>query len=350
MRHAAADPTAVGERLRSDRLVAEGTRHRLRAEYARAEPLLREAVARAESRATSDPQALARALNALGLLCKDVARYDEGRALYARALLVLEGCPDASPHDVAALHHNLAGIAHARGACHEAEPVARRGLAIRLAAPVADPVAAAEDRIALAAILDGLGRYDEAEALCEDAIAALRSSGPGCSAELAVALNNAGARHAERGRLADAIVLLEEALALKRACLPPGHPDVALTLHNLGAAWERRGDLARAIALFEEAESTFERALGPAHPRTRRCRDARARCLTRCSTLRRERNVDREQPPRLVRIDLTSDQRQQVRTTTGHDGEVIELTVTELEERVVPKLASNHNETMLGAG
>lgn len=49
----------------------------------------------------------------------------------------------------------------------------------------------------------------------------------------------------------------------------------------------------------------------------------------------------------LIRIDLTRQQRRQVHGATGRDGEAIELTVEELEERIAPRLASNHNETML---
>jgi len=49
----------------------------------------------------------------------------------------------------------------------------------------------------------------------------------------------------------------------------------------------------------------------------------------------------------LVRLALTQDQKSQVKHATGRDGEAIELTVEELEERIAPKLASNHNETLL---
>jgi hypothetical protein len=49
----------------------------------------------------------------------------------------------------------------------------------------------------------------------------------------------------------------------------------------------------------------------------------------------------------LVRIDLTTSQKEQVKAKTGQAAEAIELTVQELEERIAPKLASNHNETLL---
>lgn len=48
-----------------------------------------------------------------------------------------------------------------------------------------------------------------------------------------------------------------------------------------------------------------------------------------------------------VRIRLTPEQRAALRQATGRDGEEIELTVMELEERIAPRLAQNHNEPLL---
>jgi hypothetical protein len=49
----------------------------------------------------------------------------------------------------------------------------------------------------------------------------------------------------------------------------------------------------------------------------------------------------------LIHLSLTQGQKTQVKDATGRDGEAIELTVEELEERIAPRLASNHNETLL---
>jgi hypothetical protein len=51
----------------------------------------------------------------------------------------------------------------------------------------------------------------------------------------------------------------------------------------------------------------------------------------------------------LFRMQLTETQKTQLKAETGRDGEAIELTVEELEDRITPRLASNHNETLLGA-
>jgi hypothetical protein len=78
------------------------------------------------------------ALNALGLRCKAEARYNEGRALYRRALGLLRRDPAPDWNAIATVYHNLAGIEHARGNFAEGEALARIGLAIRTGLSDAD--------------------------------------------------------------------------------------------------------------------------------------------------------------------------------------------------------------------
>ena len=49
----------------------------------------------------------------------------------------------------------------------------------------------------------------------------------------------------------------------------------------------------------------------------------------------------------IVRIDLTTSQKEQVKAKTGQNAEAIELTVQELEERIAPAHYLKHNETLL---
>jgi hypothetical protein len=53
--------------------------------------------------------------------------------------------------------------------------------------------------------------------------------------------------------------------------------------------------------------------------------------------------------PPSVRITLTPSQRAQVRRALDRDAEEIELRIEELEERIAPRLATNHNEPVLGS-
>ncbi len=47
--------------------------------------------------------------------------------------------------------------------------------------------------------------------------------------------------------------------------------------------------------------------------------------------------MDKKQP---VRIELTEEQKKQIRAATGKDASAVELTVEELEERVSPRRAA----------
>jgi len=49
----------------------------------------------------------------------------------------------------------------------------------------------------------------------------------------------------------------------------------------------------------------------------------------------------------MIRIDLTVDQKARITAESGKEAEAIELTVRELEERLAPRLSSNHSETLL---
>lgn len=54
----------------------------------------------------------------------------------------------------------------------------------------------------------------------------------------------------------------------------------------------------------------------------------------------------------IVRIDLSPEQQERVKSRTGKDAVALELTVEELEARIAPftaepRLAGNHNETLL---
>ena len=49
-------------------------------------------------------------------------------------------------------------------------------------------------------------------------------------------------------------------------------------------------------------------------------------------------------------IQLTQEQMEQLEHTPEPEGETIDLRVEELEERIAPRLAQNHNETFLVDG
>lgn len=334
----------------ANELVRSGDDLRRRGDLVNAETLLRQAALLAE--AGSADRDLANALNVLGMLCKELARHDEASALYQRALAVLEGSSTRKDDDIAALYHNLGGIEHARGDFAAAEPLARRGLAIRRSLGDEDAVAA--DLVALAAILDGQQKFDEAERIYHEALTVLDRSPEQNAGDIAVVLNNLGAQYVARGRPADALLLLTRAERLKRRCLPERHPDVAVTLNNLAEAHRREGHLAAAEQLYRQAIGIFETTLGAEHPKTKACR--RNLSPLEHSTMSTSNESQGQQAT--VRIQLTAEQKSVVKTAIDRDADAIELTVEELESRIAPtgvtpadpgffRLAGNHNETFL---
>jgi hypothetical protein len=85
--------------------------------------------------------------------------------VYHRALSLVLATRGEDSVETATLYHNLGGLEHARGRYSLGEPHARRGLAIREKLLGPDHQAVAADAAALAAILDGQGKRDEAEVL-----------------------------------------------------------------------------------------------------------------------------------------------------------------------------------------
>lgn len=265
-------------------MAAGGDQYRLRGQPTLAEPLLRESLRLTEAHFAHDRDRLIAALNALGLVCKDLAKYDEASACYRRALAVLEAAGETSSANVATLYHNLGGIEHARGNYAAGESLARKGIELRRAAAADDRTLAA-DMVALAAILDGLERFDEAESLYLDALGMLERSPSKNAHEIGVALNDLGANNARRGRLDEAEALLTRALSVKRRACGAEHPDVALSLNNLAYVYERKQAVTRALELYAEALRIFERAIGPEHPKTLDCRRNYERALALSSRM-----------------------------------------------------------------
>lgn len=269
---------SVGAGLRAERLARTGALHRSGGEPSLAEPLLREALAAAEGAYPGDAVRLAHALNELGLVCKDLARYDEARDLYERALALLNETPEAHPGDIATLLHNLGGIAHARGEWAAAEAHARRGLDLRRASGPGDDEALAADMVALGAILDAREKYAEAERLYLDALTIFEREPDANAVDISVALNDLGASYAQQGMLPAAVATLDRAVEIKRRVLGSEHHSLGRTLNNLAVVHERLADHERAAMLYAAALNILERSLGAEHPASLACRASEARC------------------------------------------------------------------------
>jgi len=101
---------------------------------------------------------------------------------------------------LATLYHNLGGLEHSRRRYQRGERYARKSLKYRCATSGADSVGAASDMAALAALLDGQGKFDQSQNLYRKALKIYRRDYGANHPEIAVVLNNLAAVHQATGR------------------------------------------------------------------------------------------------------------------------------------------------------
>ena len=201
-------------------------------------------------------------LNALGIVCKDSGRYDEAEELYGHALTLLSSRDGMDHPSAAAVWHNIAGLAHARGHPADAIPAAERAIEIRQHAVGPDHHLVAQDVAVLGAALLDLGRTNDAEQAFTRALAIFRTRHPADQYEVAVNLSNLAICRHKQGDDTGAEALLLEGLTLKQSVLGPTHPELARQLNNLAVVVEQQ-DRARRSAEPVRASAPHRRT----HPR-----------------------------------------------------------------------------------
>lgn len=210
----------------------------------------------------------ARALNALGILHKDLGDYDAAEESYRQAAALI--APDAE--DAATLAHNLAGLAHARGRSQDGLTHARQALALRVDVHGIGAPEVAADRAVLAALLIDLDRLDEAEQEYRRALATYERLYGSDHYEIAVVLGGLAVIAQYRGRPAEAESKQRRSLDIKRRILGPDHHEIGTLLNNLARTLELSGRADEAQETAVQAVRILEQSLGPEHPTSRACR------------------------------------------------------------------------------
>ena len=217
-------------------LILHGDNARRAGRYRVAEHSLGEALRIAEQ-AQLDPLCRAGAYNALGILAKDTAGYQRAARYYAQAveLLLTAVAPDAP--EMANLHHNLAGLAHAQRRCHLCEQSARRAIGIRSKAVPLNGSQLAGDLSVLGAALIGQGRHGDAEPFIKQALNYwITTYGPQ-HFEVAVNLHSLAVIQRSQHQPA-AECSLAAAAQIKRTVLGAAHPESGALTAELDA-WTR---------------------------------------------------------------------------------------------------------------
>lgn len=240
-----------------------------RAEYARAEPLYRRALAICEIAHDSGHPTVAIPLGNLAILLEDTNRLSEAERLYRRALAVDEKAYGPDHPDVATRLNNLALFLSNTKRFAEAEPLCRRSLDIgEKSLGLNHPIVAIRVNN-LALLLSRTDRFAEAEPLYRRAIdigeKTLRPDHPA----MAIRFNNLGGLLRSTNRLAEAEPLFRRALAIDEKAYGPDHPEVATDLNNLAYSLRDTGRLGGAVPTMERAVTIRRASLGDDHPDTR---------------------------------------------------------------------------------
>ena len=208
---------------------------------------------------------LGTALNNLGLIYFESARFSEAEPLFRRAISILEKVKGKDHPLTAGSLCNLAKLYRKQGRYLESKKLLERVVLIRSQALGPQHPDLARSLDTLAAVSNDLRQFDRAERLSWQALGIWEVVGSD-QVEAAACLNNLAQLLARRKKYDEAKELHLRALSLKERLLGPHHPQVAQTLNNLSALCRAQGDFTQARRYCERGLEIREKSLGPDHP------------------------------------------------------------------------------------
>ncbi|MFN7963546.1 MAG: serine/threonine-protein kinase [Thermoanaerobaculia bacterium] len=237
-----------------------------RGRFEEAQPLLERALAAFRQRYGTASEQVATLLGNLGALAQ--ARHDLPRSEAAfREALGLARQLFGPRHPLVALElQNLAAVLQARDDLAGAAALYRETIELQrqMVAPEHPVLLTTEDNLAIALTL--MGRYDEAEALARQVLAA-REKGSGDHGDgAAAALSHLGRIAFERGDLAAAGPLFEKALTFQLVSGQGDNPRAVETLTGLGWLRLRQGRVMPARKAADQLLGLSRRLYGEGHP------------------------------------------------------------------------------------
>jgi tetratricopeptide (TPR) repeat protein len=190
--------------------------------------------------------------------------YEGSEASLKEALAIYEAAHGESSAQVGAVLDMLSITAANRSRFDEALQIQTRALEIRRADENGDPLALALALNNLGYVQTRVGQPAEAARAFEEAVGILE--GLPARGHYSRALANLAAAHQTAGRFAEALALHERALAIKREWFGNDHSETAFSIANLASVYLSLGRYADAKPLFMDAIRIFAAQLGEGHP------------------------------------------------------------------------------------
>jgi tetratricopeptide (TPR) repeat protein len=208
---------------------------------------------------------LTRFLGRASAMLRRLGRFSEAEPLARRALAIDEASYGSDHPNVARDLNNLAELLRATNRLAEAELLYRRALAIDEASYGPDHANVAGGLNNLAGLLLAMDRSAEAEPLARRALAIIEASYGPDHPNVAGGLNNLAGLLQATNRLAEAEPLMRRALAIGEASYGADDPAVAIRLNNLAGLLLATGRLAEAEPMYRRALAIIEASYGPDH-------------------------------------------------------------------------------------
>jgi len=182
---------------------------------------------------------------------------------WKRALGIFRAAPADHRREVATALDGIGLVQRELGRYEEAEKSHREALAVARAVQGGDSPDVAKKLTSLANTLHRAGREEEAMVAAADAVRIYRAGGESVRPDLADALEKLGLALAGGGRLAEAEAPLRESLALRRRIYGQEHPVVLEGVNSWASLLEKQGRIAEALPMRRDALEVARRVLVP---------------------------------------------------------------------------------------
>lgn len=266
---------------RSDSLDQVGNILRLRADYARAEPLLYEALTLRRAQLPQDDPATIDSLAHLAALRSAQGDFQAANALFAEAAQASQRRFGEDSIETAKHLDDYAGNLDDMGLRSEALVLLRRALAIRERVLGPEHPDVATSLASLGVHLSASGNHDASVAPLERALAIRRTIYGAAHPLVAFTQIDLAGVQADQYRLDMAEQLAQDALTTIRNVLPDDHPKVNEALNMVALIRILRRDFAGAIALQQEVVQRYTASAGEDHPNTLTAKNNLAYALAR---------------------------------------------------------------------
>jgi tetratricopeptide (TPR) repeat protein len=213
-----------------------------------------------------DHHLVAQSLNSMGVVLKELGRFDEARAALERSLAISTATLGESHPVTTKALANLGLLLDAQGRDEEAEKYQRRALAAREAALGPDHLEVSFVLGNLSSVLLDLGKTDEALAVARRGLA-IREKQTGADSEhTADGLSYVAQAFKAQGKLDEAAETNRRSLAILEKKGAGRDPNIGVLLSRLAEIAEEQGRWAEALAYYRRVKANYESALGPDHP------------------------------------------------------------------------------------